>query len=268
MQAPRAATRREAWAPPAVASQRFGLRGREDEQVGTFTKGMRQKLAHRPHAGARPQGALPRRAHLRARPRVGPHGARRGGGAGRRGAHGRAVLAQPGRGRAAVHPGGGGEGAPARGRHRCASCAAQGRTAWRSAWRASAGAARRGPGRPAVRALRVARARGTCSGSCSLGRREIARRAGAAWPRAGRGCSRGAPGASAAARGGVPRAHRGRRRRPRGFRLRRALAVFWKDFLDLRKNRALLASHAGAARGAGARPMGVVWTYAPHTRTT
>ncbi len=45
------------------------------------------------------------------------------------------------------------------------------------------------------------------------------------------------------------------------FRPRRALAVFWKDFLDLRKNPALLAAMLALPVVMVVVPMGVVWTY-------
>jgi ABC-type Na+ efflux pump permease subunit len=46
------------------------------------------------------------------------------------------------------------------------------------------------------------------------------------------------------------------------FRARRALAVFWKDFLDLSKNKALLASMAVLPVVMVAVPIGVIWMYA------
>ena len=45
------------------------------------------------------------------------------------------------------------------------------------------------------------------------------------------------------------------------FRPRRALAVFWKDFLDLRKNPALLLAMAALPLVLVVVPMIVVWTY-------
>ncbi len=45
------------------------------------------------------------------------------------------------------------------------------------------------------------------------------------------------------------------------FRPRRALAVLWKDFLDLRKNRGLLASMAVLPALMVLVPIGVVWSY-------
>ncbi len=50
------------------------------------------------------------------------------------------------------------------------------------------------------------------------------------------------------------------------FRPRRAMAVFWKDFLDLRKNLGLLLSMATLPMVFIFVPIGVVWTYAvrPH----
>jgi ABC-type transport system involved in multi-copper enzyme maturation permease subunit len=45
------------------------------------------------------------------------------------------------------------------------------------------------------------------------------------------------------------------------FRSRRALAVFWKDFLDLRKNPALLLAMAALPLVLVVVPMIVVWTY-------
>jgi len=45
------------------------------------------------------------------------------------------------------------------------------------------------------------------------------------------------------------------------FRPRRALAVFWKDFLDLRKNLGLLASMAVLPTVMVLVPIGVVWSY-------
>ncbi|MBJ6764759.1 ABC transporter permease subunit [Myxococcaceae bacterium JPH2] len=45
------------------------------------------------------------------------------------------------------------------------------------------------------------------------------------------------------------------------FRPRRALAVFWKDFLDLRKNVGLLVSMAVLPAVMVTVPIGVVWTY-------
>ncbi|HEX8539630.1 MAG TPA: ABC transporter permease, partial [Cystobacter sp.] len=45
------------------------------------------------------------------------------------------------------------------------------------------------------------------------------------------------------------------------FRPRRALAVFWKDFLDLRKNPALLLAMAALPMVLVVVPMIVVWTY-------
>jgi ABC-type Na+ efflux pump permease subunit len=46
------------------------------------------------------------------------------------------------------------------------------------------------------------------------------------------------------------------------FRPRRALAVFWKDFLDLRKNVGLLLSMAALPLVFVLVPIGVVWAYA------
>jgi len=50
------------------------------------------------------------------------------------------------------------------------------------------------------------------------------------------------------------------------FRPKRALAVFWKDFLDLRKNLGLLLSMAALPLVFVLVPIGVVWAYAarPH----
>src|SRR5438552_237784 len=46
------------------------------------------------------------------------------------------------------------------------------------------------------------------------------------------------------------------------FRPRRALAVFWKDFLDLRKNRALLLSLLALPLVLVVVPTGVIYGYA------
>ena len=45
------------------------------------------------------------------------------------------------------------------------------------------------------------------------------------------------------------------------FRPRRALAVFWKDFLDLRKNRRAAAVDVALPLVLIVVPIGVVWTY-------
>ena len=45
------------------------------------------------------------------------------------------------------------------------------------------------------------------------------------------------------------------------FHPRRALAIFWKDFLDLRKNPALLWAMAALPAVQVLVPIGVVWTY-------
>ncbi|WP_257460598.1 ABC transporter permease [Archangium lipolyticum] len=45
------------------------------------------------------------------------------------------------------------------------------------------------------------------------------------------------------------------------FRPRRALAVFWKDFLDLRRNPSLLLAMAALPMVLVVVPIGVVWTY-------
>ncbi len=45
------------------------------------------------------------------------------------------------------------------------------------------------------------------------------------------------------------------------FRPKRALAVFWKDFLDLRKNLGLLLSMTVLPLVFVLVPIGVVWTY-------
>lgn len=47
----------------------------------------------------------------------------------------------------------------------------------------------------------------------------------------------------------------------RGFRWARARAVFWKDFLDLRKNRALLASMLALPAVLVVVPAGIIWAY-------
>lgn len=46
-----------------------------------------------------------------------------------------------------------------------------------------------------------------------------------------------------------------------GFRWARARAVFWKDFLDLRKNRALLASMLALPAVMVVVPAGIIWAY-------
>lgn len=49
------------------------------------------------------------------------------------------------------------------------------------------------------------------------------------------------------------------------FSWRRARAVFWKDFLDLRKNRGLIWSMLALPAVLVVVPAGVVWAYAHHT---